>query len=219
MKTRVVAAALSAVLLFAGCTSQPKPQKLAGLALEGPAAHPPTAIEHRNSATGAAIPPWVLMEQAAIEKLPENRASAVFIFRKDGPDLDSLTAWSRGFPFAPEIAREIVDRARRKVLGDPYENRGAVASYGEEAAKVVEAAEYAGTLRRDEFWVHMQLYSEKGKPAEKIFRYLLLYTVPQEQIAAAIQRAFREQDRRRAAGSPDEQAARDWIKALFLEGL
>jgi hypothetical protein len=216
--SRIIAALAAAVSLL-GCASQPKQQELAGLAREGSALHPSTAIEHKNSTVGEAIPQWVLMERDAIEALPEYAGHSVFIFQKDSPDRESITAWSRSFASSSEIAREIIARGKDKFTRTPYENKGKVISYAEEAAKIVEVAEYAGALKRDDFWVYMQLYSDKGKPAEKIYRYLLLYTVPREQIAAATQRAFREQDLRGPAMSPDEQAARDWVKALFLEGL
>jgi hypothetical protein len=216
--SRIIAALAAAVPLL-GCASQPKQQELAGLAREGSALHPSTAIEHKNSTVGEAIPQWVLMERDAVEQLPEYEGYSIFLFLKDGPDLESLTAWSRSFAASSEIAQEVIARGRDKFTGAPYENKGKVISYAEEAAKIVEVAEYAGALKRDDFWVYMQLYTDKGKPASKIYRCLLLYTVPREQIAAAMQRAFREQDLKGTAMSPDEQAARDWVKALFLEGL
>jgi len=60
---------------------------------------------------------------------------------------------------------------------------------------------------------------EAGKPTDKVYRYLLLYTVPRAQIDAAIQRALDAQSGKAKPKTEEEQTARDRVKELFSEGM
>jgi hypothetical protein len=213
-----VGAMLGFVLGCAG-TPTPRPVPVSGISQEGSALYPAKAIEHRDSVAGGEIPGWALLEPEAIAQLTEFRSSSVFVFTRDAADLDSLLAWSRSFPAAAEIASAITGRMARQFEQATFDGKAAAATYLEGASRIVTAAEYAGMIRRGDYWLHLQLYRDDGKPGERIYRFLLLYSVPRAQIAAAIQRALREQDRLGVAASPDEQAARDWVKELFSDGL
>jgi hypothetical protein len=205
-----------------GCRSAPRapePIPVAGISKGGSPLHPAKAIEYKESATGEKIPAWVLMEPEQISQLPEHLGSDVFIYQKDAEDLESLLAWARGFPAASEIAGAVTERMTAKYAQGVYAQKDLVAEYVGGAAKIVAAAEYAGMLRRGDFWLHLQLYDDKGKSAQRVYRYLLLYTVPRAQVAAAIQRALREQDRTAGELTAEEQAARDWVNLLFTEEL
>jgi hypothetical protein len=197
----------------------PKPVPVAGISKAGSPMHPAKAIEHKESATGGQIPAWVLLEPEQISRLPEYVDAHVYIYRQDAADLESLLAWSRGFPAATEVARAITDGMTGRFAAGEYAQKDLVSGYLAGAVKIVSAAEYAGMLRRGDFWIHLQLYDDKGKPAERVYRYLLLYTVPRAQVTAAMQRALREQDRTFDAATAEVQAARDWVNSLFAEGL
>jgi hypothetical protein len=220
-KLIVLGACVLTVCLL-GCKSTPRaaePVPVAGISKGGSPLHPAKAIEHKESATGGKIPAWVLMEPEQISQLPEHLGSLVFIYQKDAEDLESLLAWARGFPAALEVAGAVTDRMTARYTQGVYARKDLVAEYVAGAAKIVSAAEYAGMLRRGDFWLHLQMYDDKGKPAQRVYRYLLVYTVPRQQVAAAIQRALREQDRTFDATAVEAQAARDWVNLLFAEGL
>jgi hypothetical protein len=210
------------VACLLGCRSAPRapePVPVGGISQGGSPLHPAKAIEHKESATGGKIPAWALMEPERISQLPEHLGSHVFIYQKDAADLESLLAWSRSFPAASEVARAITDRMTGRFTAGEYGQKDLVAGYLEGAVKIVSAAEYAGMLRRGDVWLHLQFFDDKGKPAARVYRYLLLYTVPRAQVAAAIQRALREQDRTSGELTAETQAARDWVNSLFAEGL
>jgi hypothetical protein len=220
-KLVIIGLCVLAVCLY-GCRSAPRapePIPVAGISKGGSLLHPAKAIEYKESATGEKIPAWVLMEPEEIAQLPEHLGSHVFIYQKDAEDLESLLAWARSFPAAAEVAGAVTDRMSAKYAQEAYAQKELAAEYVGDAAKIVAAAEYAGMIRRGDFWLHLQLYDDKGKPAQRVYRYLLVYTVPRAQVTAAIQRALREQDRTAGELTADEQAARDWVNLLFSEGL
>jgi hypothetical protein len=106
-----------------------------------------------------------------------------------------------------------------KFAGAQVGDKDMVETYMEEVAKILAVAEYAGARKEDDFWIYRQFYDDNGNPTEKIYTYYLLYTVPREQIDAAIQRSLDAQSNKEQPRTEEEQVARDRVKELFSDGL
>ncbi len=213
---------LVSIALIFSCKSAPKPPPAAPepkgeLKVEAPV-YPPKIIEHKRSAFGGDPPEWVFMEQAELEGSDEYKDSYVFVFDETGTNLDGLKAWTRSFVAATEVARMVSTRVMDKFAGAQVGDKNMVETYMEEVAKVMALAEYSGARRKADFWVHQQTFTDKGKADQKIYRYLLLYTVPRERIDDAIERALGREDTRNKPKTEEEQAARDRVRELFSEG-
>jgi len=117
------------------------------------------------------------------------------------------------------VARMVSTRVMNKFVGAQIGDKDMVETYMEEVAKILAVAEYAGARQKADFWVYQQYYDDAGKPTDKVYRYLLLYTVPREQIDAAIQRALDAQSGKAKPKTEEEQTARDRVKELFNEGM
>jgi len=110
-------------------------------------------------------------------------------------------------------------RVMNKFAGAQVGDKDMVETYMEEVAKVLAVAEYAGARKKDDFWIHRQFYDDNGSPTKKEYTYYMLYTVPQEQIDAAIQRSLDAQNNKNKPKTEEEQTARDRVKELFSENL
>jgi hypothetical protein len=130
-----------------------------------------------------------------------------------------VKAWTRSFTAATEVARMVQTRVMNKFAGAQVGDKDMVETYMEEVAKILAVAEYAGARKKDDFWIYRQYYDDNGKPDEKSYTYYMLYTVPKEQIDAAIDRALDAQSQQQKPKTEEEQAARERVKELFSEGL
>ncbi len=207
-------------LLFVGCKTKPTPEQEAALKVE-PQVYPPKVIEHKLTALGGDVPEWVFeyANGEDLENKREYRDQYVFVFEQTGKDLEGVKAWTRSFSAATEVARMVSTRVMNKFAGAQVGDKDMVETYMEEVAKVLAVAEYSGARKEDDFWIHRQFYDDNGKPTEKIYTYYLLYTVPEEQIDAAIQRSLDAQNNKDKVKTEEEQVARDRVKELFSDGL
>jgi hypothetical protein len=218
-KLWLVVGVIAMVAFVFACAGGPEAKEPKGEIKVEPKVYPPKTIEHEGTAFGTDVPNWVFEEQADLEKAKEYKDLYVFKFEQTGKDLEGLKAWTRSFTAATEVARMVSTRVMNKFVGAQVGDKDMVETYMEEVAKILAVAEYAGARQKADFWVYQQYYSDDGKPADKVYRYLLLYTVPREQIDAAIQRALDAQSGKAKPKTEEEQTARDRVKELFNEGL
>lgn len=216
---KVVIVLLAIAVLFA-CASKPTPQQKEALKVE-PQVYPPKVIEHKLTALGGDVPKWVFDYASGedFEKERDYRDLYVFVFEQTGKDLEGVKAWTRSFSAATEVARMVSTRVMNKFAGAQVGDKDMVETYMEEVAKILAVAEYAGARKKDDFWLHRQFYDDNGKPTEKIYTYFLFYTVPKEQIDAAIQRSLDSQNQKQKPKTEEEQTARDRVQELFSQGL
>jgi hypothetical protein len=207
-------------LLFVGCKTKPTPEQERALKVE-PQVYPPKVIEHKLTALGGDIPEWVFQYANGedLEGKREYKDNYVFVFEQTGKDLEGVKAWTRSFSAATEVARMVSTRVMNKFAGAQVGDKDMVETYMEEVAKILAVAEYAGARKKDDFWIYRQFYDDNGKPTKKEYTYYMLYTVPQEQIDAAIQRSLDAQSNKDKPKTEEEQTARDRVKELFSEGL
>jgi len=216
---KVVVVLVAIAVLFA-CGTKPTAKQEQALKVE-PQVYPPKVIEHKLTALGGDVPEWVF-QYANGENLEEKRDYEdlyVFIFEQTGKDLEGVKAWTRSFSAATEVARMVSTRVMNKFAGAQVGDKDMVETYMEEVAKILAVAEYAGARKKDDFWIYRQFYDDNGNPMKKEYTYYMLYTVPQEQIDAAIQRSLDDQNNKAKPKTEEEQTARDRVKELFSEGL
>jgi hypothetical protein len=218
-KLWIIVAVLAAVAFVFACAGGPKAKEPKGEIKVQPKVYPPITIEHKNSLINGDVPNWVFEEQENLEQEKEFKGLYVFKFEQTGKDLDGLKAWTRSFTAATEVARIVSTRVMNKFVGAQIGDKDMVETYMEEVAKVLAVAEYAGARQKTDFWVLQQYFDDAGKATEKRYRYWLLYTVPREQIDAAIQRALDAQAGRAKPKTEEEQTARDRVRELFNEGM
>ncbi len=206
-------------LLFA-CGTKPTPKQEQALKVE-PQVYPPKVIEHKLTALGGDVPEWVFQYANGedLEKKRDYKDLYVFVFEQTGKDLEGVKAWTRSFSAATEVARMVSTRVMNKFAGAQVGDKDMVETYMEEVVKILAVAEYAGARKKDDFWIHRQFYDDKGGPTKKEYTYYMLYTVPQEQIDAAIQRSLDAQNNKAKAKTEEEQTARDRVRELFSENL
>ena len=224
MKKLLSLAALLVLIAFIfGCASAPEPEpvpeKPKGEIKVEPRVYPPKTIEHKTSALGGEPPQWAFLEADELEGMDKYKDYYVFKFDQVGADLEGVKAWTRSFVAATEVARMVSTRVMNKFAGAMVGDRDMVETYMEEVAKVMALAEYAGARKAGDFWVHQQTYKDDGKPDKKQYRYWMLYTVPRDQVDAAIERALEGESARNKPKTEEEQAARDRVRELFGEGL
>jgi hypothetical protein len=218
-KLWIIVAVIAAVAFVFACAGGPKAKEPKGEIKVEPKVYPPKTIEHEGTAFGMDVPNWVFEEQENIEADREYKGLYVFKFEQTGKDLEGVKAWTRSFTAATEVARMVSTRVMNKFVGAQVGDKDMVETYMEEVAKVLAEAQYAGARQKADFWVYQQYYDDGGKPTEKIYRYLLLYTVPREQIDAAIQRALDEQNNKAKPKTEEEQTARERVRELFNDGM
>ncbi len=215
-----VAVVLVAIGLLFACGTKPTPKQEQALKVE-PQVYPPKVIEHKLTALGGDVPEWVF-QYASGEDLEEKKDYNdlyVFVFEQTGKDLEGVKAWTRSFSAATEVARMVSTRVMNKFAGAQVGDKDMVETYMEEVVKILAVAEYAGARKKDDFWLHRQFYDDNGGPSKKEYTYYMLYTVPQEQIDAAIQRSLDAQNNKAKAKTEEEQTARDRVRELFSESL
>lgn len=218
-KLWIVVAVIAMVAFVFACAGGPQAKEPKGEIKVEPKVYPPKTIEHKGTAFGSDVPNWVFEEQADIEAVKDYKGLYVFKFEQTGKDLEGVKAWTRSFTAATEVARMVSTRVMNKFVGAQIGDKDMVETYMEEVAKILAVAEYAGARQKADFWVYQQYYSDDGKPTDKIYRYLLLYTVPREQIDAAIQRSLDAQSGKAKPKTEEEQSARDRVKELFSDGM
>lgn len=217
-KLWLIVAVVAMVAFVFACAGGPKAKTPGEIKVE-PKVYPPKTIEHEGTAFGMDVPNWVFQEQEEIEGDREYKGLYVFKFEQTGQDLEGVKAWTRSFTAATEVARMVSTRVMNKFVGAQIGDKDMVETYMEEVAKVLAVAEYAGARQKADFWVYQQYYDDNGQPTEKVYRYLLLYTVPREQIDAAIQRALDAQSGKAKPKTEEEQTARDRVRELFSDGM
>lgn len=205
-------------LVLSGCAGKKEAPKPQGEVKVEPQVYPPKVIEHKLTAFGGNPPEWVFTSQEDQEKSEKFKGQYVFIFDETGENLDGLKAWVRSFAATTEVARMVSTRVMNKFAGAQVGDKNQVETYMEEVAKILAVAEYAGARRVDDFWVLQQTYTDKGQPDKKQYRYLLLYSVPREQIDAAIQRSLDGAGATKPK-TEEESKARERVQQLFSEGL
>jgi len=215
-----VAVVLVAIGLLFACGTKPTPKQEQALKVE-PRVYPPKVIEHKLTALGGDVPEWVFQYANGedLEKKKDYKDLYVFVFEQTGKDLEGVKAWTRSFSAATEVARMVSTRVMNKFAGAQVGDKDMVETYMEEVVKILAVAEYAGARKKDDFWIHRQFYDDNGGPSKKEYTYYMLYTVPQEQIDAAIQRSLDAQNNKAKAKTEEEQTARDRVRELFSENL
>jgi hypothetical protein len=215
-----VALVLVAIALLFACGTKPTPKQEQALKVE-PQVYPPKVIEHKLTALGGDVPEWVFQYANGddLEGERDYRDQYVFVFEQTGKDLEGVKAWTRSFSAATEVARMVSTRVMNKFAGAQVGDKDMVETYMEEVAKVLAVAEYAGARKKDDFWIYRQFYDDNGNPTKKEYTYYMLYTVPREQIDAAIQRSLDAQNNKEKSKTEEEQTARDRVRELFTEGL
>ena len=205
-------------LVLAGCAGKKEAAAPKGDLKVEPQVYPPKVIEHKLTAFGGNPPEWVFTSQEDQEKSEKFKGQYVFIFDETGENLDGLKAWVRSFAATTEVARMVSTRVMNKFAGAQVGDKNQVETYMEEVAKILAVAEYAGARRVDDFWVLQQTYTDKGQADKKQYRYLLLYSVPKEQIDAAIKRSLDGASTTKPK-TEEESKARERVQQLFSEGL
>jgi hypothetical protein len=212
---------LAAIGFLFACASGPEPEPERETIKVEPQVYPPKIIEHKLTALGGDVPQWVFdyADGKDLESESGYEGLYVFVFEQTGKDLEGVKAWTRSFTAATEVARMVQTRVMNKFAGAQVGDKDMVETYMEEVAKILAVAEYAGARKKDDFWIYRQYYDDNGKPDEKSYTYYMLYTVPKEQIDAAIDRALDAQSQQQKPKTEEEQAARERVKELFSEGL
>jgi len=210
--TAVVTAALVMAGGLVGCASGPK---VLDVVIPGDAAgaEEVRVIEYLGSNAGEPVPFWLGPSAGELEEIPEFADSYVFRFALDGATLEEIQASLRSFPESRSIAGAIIDRALAKTEGIQH----LPDDLTDRAVRIVAAAEYAGTDRAGEFWVHEELVAEETTSV--CYRGWLLYSVPREQVHAGLALAY---DNAAAAFPPateSELLACEALQARFANGL
>jgi hypothetical protein len=161
-------------------------------------------------------PDWIFLEPAEIEKAGTYKDVYLFKFMETGQSVDGLALWARGFSAASEIARLVSTRVQDKFVGAAAGDKDKLETYMEEVVKSVSEAQYSGATKAASYWWTIQKADASGNLTQAN-EYYLLYSVPKDQIDQAIKRAIAAADQKPA--SPDEQTARDRVKAAMEGGL
>ena len=219
-KLAVVLIAIGILFSLFACKTRPTPEQEAALRVK-PQVYPPKVIEHKLTALGGEVSEWIFQYANGedLEDKREYRDNYVFVFEQTGRDLEGVKAWTRSFAAATEVAWMVSTRVINKFAGAQVGDKDMVETYLEEVAKILAVAEYAGARKQDDFWIYRQFYDDNGNPTRKEYTYYMFYTVPEEQIDAAIQRALDAQSDRDQPRTEEEQTARDRVKELFSDGL
>jgi len=176
-------------------------------------------VEHKESASGKDIPEWVTCNPDTVENLPEFSKDYVFIFRNTGSNLIEMDTWMENFQADTRIAEIIVERTMEKFNSSSIENKNTLQTYIEETSQILEVAEYVGTQKAEDFWLLEQLLDEKGKPADKIYRFYMLYLVPKDQVNSALMLALRIIDEKYKPETEAEWTIRNKIMELYNDFL
>lgn len=170
-------------------------------------------IEYLGSNAGEPVPSWLGPPTGELEETPGFSDSYVFRFALDGTTLEEIQASLRSFPESRSIAGAIITRALARTEGV----QGLPDDLIDRAVRIVAAAEYAGTDRAGEFWVHEELVAEETTTAR--YRGWLLYSVPRDQVHAGLVLAY---DNAVASFPPvtePELRACETLQTRFRDGL
>lgn len=223
MKKLIVLFIIGLAVLMVGCGSEPEPVvedvNPEDTIVVEPQVFPPKVIEHKTSAFGGSIPEWLFMEATDLEKTEEYADSYVFIFDDAGENLDFLKAWASGFQASQEVARMVSTRVKSKFVGAQVGDDTTLESYMENVVKTVSEAQFSGARKAGDFWVFQQYFKDDGSADYKQYRYLLLYTVPKDQVKDAIERALDEANNADKPKTEEAVTARERVKELYADGL
>ena len=222
MKKLIVLLFIALAILMVGCGSDPQPVEVEepeDTIVVETQVFPPKVIEHKTSAFGGSVPEWVFMEAMDLEKTEEYSDSFVFVFDDSGENLDFLKAWASGFQAGQEVARMVSTRVKSKFVGAQVGDDENLEKYMENVVKTVSEAQFSGARKAGDFWVYQQYYNDDGTPDNKMYRYLLLYVVPKDQVLDAIDRALEEANNTNKPKNEEEITARERVKELYSEGL
>ena len=176
-------------------------------------------VEHKESAAGLEMPEWVLLDPLMVENLPEFKRDYVFIFTNSGHNLNEMDTWMENFKADSQIAELIVERTMDKYNSSSIENKSTYRPFIKEVSQILEVAEYVGTQKKEDFWLLEQLLDEKKKPADKIYKFNMLYVVPRDQVNSAITLALRIIDEKYKPEAEAEWTLRNRIMELYNDFL
>ena len=158
------------------------------------------------------VPRWIFLEIGELEA----DAEGVYLFKfiESGRNLDGLKLWARGFSASSEIARMVTTDVRDKFVAAAVGDKDLLETYIEETVKSLSGAQYSGARKTGEYWWQVRRMHADGT-VEDVYEYFLLYSVPQEQIDAAIRRALGEAEEKAEPKNEEEQKARERVKEAF----
>ena len=210
--TAVVAAALVMGGGLLGCVGGPKPLDVV---IPGDTAGVEEArvIEYLGSNAGEPVPSWLGPPTSELEEMPEFADSYVFRFTLDGTTLEEIQASLRSFPESRSIAGAIIARALARTEGIQHVPDDLM----DRAVRIVAAAEYAGTDRAGEFWVHEEMVAEETTTTR--YRGWLLYSVPRDQVHSGLVLAYDNAAWSFPPATEPELRACETLDARFATGL
>jgi len=214
VKITALIAVLMAIVVFAGCPSQPKPAP--GISLQSTAQV--ETIEHQGTALGlTSVPPW-LAEYVqrngtrSVEALPEYKNFYVFVGVEYGPDLQQVLTWANNFNVQQQIGATIntrvasIFKANESLAPDDdvakrkYDN----------AISTLVTATYTGARKENEWWVHQRV--TEGKEVSTRYAVYVLYTIEK----SILNDQIKNQISQLKDGNPELGAAFDSITAQLL---
>ncbi len=210
--TATVVAALALAGGLLGCASGPK---VLDVVIPGDVvgAEEVRVIEYLGSNAGEPVPSWLEPPPGELEAMPEFSESYVFRFALDGATLEEIQASFRSFPESRSIAGAIITRALAKTEGVQHLPDDLM----DRAVRIVAAAEYAGTDRTDEFWVHEESVAEETMTTR--YRGWLLYSVPRDQVHAGLVLAYDNAAASFPPATEPELLACETLQTRFRNGL
>lgn len=212
----IAAAAVATVLAMAagllGCAGGPKPLDVV-IPGDMIGAEEVRVIEYLGSNAGEPVPLWIGPPIGELEGMPEFSDSYVFRFAIDGATLEEVQAPLRSFPESRSIAAAVIDRALAKSEGIQHLPDDLM----DRAVRIVAAAEYAGTDRAGEFWVHEEIAAEETTTQR--YRGWLLYSVPRDQVHAGLALAYNNAAASFLPATEPELLACEALQARFVNGL
>jgi hypothetical protein len=198
----------AAAVLAVSCASQP--QAVHSVPTPDGTVQVIDDIYHLTRAT----PDWVFRESAEIGTPSENQGRYVFKGESAGKDLLGLQLWVKGLIGSADLARFVGMRVRDRLVVAAAGDSATLEIYLANVVSSLSEARYTGVRIERRYWWQVRTARADGG-TEDVFEYFVLFTVDRGEIDAAIMRAFEESDLTTAAGTEEEQAARDRVKSIL----
>jgi hypothetical protein len=212
---------LSILLLWQGCTAarvKKESQVPAGAFINEPPPSPFAAGigDYKNRTAGAQLRPWVRAYldygNQGIEVLEQYRDVYALVAVQNGASTSLLDHWLQSFSLAQDFPRLVAARIRRRFTWNL--SRNAADEYGQnldEAVRAAYNAPFSGARREDDSWIFIENPEASGE-----YLYLILFTVPRDQLEEQITETLSEI--RAESASRDQNSAFNRVRENFFEG-
>ena len=210
--------AVSLILVFASCVSEPKPKSESTMDMS--VAYPPKILEHRGTAWGANPPQWLLESLKGykyVERMADYQDKFVVIVEQDGESREGAELAASRLDAITRISTLMGVRVKDTFAGAQVGDKDKIETYMERVVKIMSETKFSGFMMEDSWWTFLQTYTPEGKPDKRSYRVMQLWTISKAALTKQLDDILKGQAAVEPK-TPEKERAIQAVQNAFYEG-